>query len=356
MKMTPALMIVGGLMVFWTSVFVAVLLPALTMQEAPNQGNIWRGAATPEESWTADERAGHKLYVSNGCSYCHSMYYRTIDWEFGLDRMSERSDYVGMEPIILGTERTGPDLSQEGGLHPDDWQKAHFANPRNTRPESLMPSWEFLGQDDIRQLTRFVQSAGLKNADARVKRQDEWKALAVKAYYSGPNGTADVDKNVEWLHSWVPQVWREMPNPYPATTAELLRGETIYQGYCINCHGPVGDGAGTAKPFLAPPPLNFTVLKRHLVNNKYIGGIFYYQVMNGITGTAMPFFKTELESEKIWAVSNYLASKFVDYSDSTLEPRGIPAANEPPWTNPYQPPPASLVYSASQPATREARP
>ena len=29
--------------------------------------------------------------------------------------------------------------------------------------------------------------------------------------------------------------------------------------------------------------------------------------MNGITGTAMPYFKRDLESEKIWDVSNYVA-------------------------------------------------
>ncbi|HBD10316.1 MAG TPA: cytochrome-c oxidase, partial [Syntrophobacteraceae bacterium] len=41
------------------------------------------------------------------------------------------------------------DLSQEGGEHPDDWHLAHFINPRFVRPESIMPSWEFLGTTDI---------------------------------------------------------------------------------------------------------------------------------------------------------------------------------------------------------------
>jgi cytochrome c oxidase cbb3-type subunit II len=345
MRMTPALMIVGGLMVFWTSVFVAVFLPALTMQELPTDN--WRGDVTPGDSWTADERAGHKVYVSNGCSYCHSMFYRNIDWEQDLDRIAQRGDYVGMAPIILGTERTGPDLSQQGGLHPDNWHDAHFRNPRYTRPMSLMPSWEFLGDTQIRQVTAFIQASGLKNADERVARQKHWKQEAMQAYYSGPDGAPDVDKNVVWLHSQVPQVWREMPNPYAATDAELQRGEVVYQRYCIGCHGPVGDGAGPAKPYLDPPPLNFTVLPRHLVNNKYIGGIFYYQVMNGITGTAMPYFKAELESAKIWAVSNYLAVKFLGYADSTLEPRGIPISNEPQWQNNFLPPPPSLIYRAA---------
>ncbi len=74
------------------------------------------------------------------------------------------------------------------------------------------------------------------------------------------------------------------------------------------------------------------------MDGKYIGGIFYYQIMNGITGTAMPYFKRELESEKIWDVSNYVAVTFLGYTDATIEPRGIPAAYEPEWKNTYRPP------------------
>jgi mono/diheme cytochrome c family protein len=226
----------------------------------------------------------------------------------------------------------GPDLAQEGGEHPDDWHKAHFANPRNTRPVSLMPSWEFLGSNKIAALTAFVQAQGGKLADMREKRQEHWKQLALEAERAG------VDKNVEWLHSNVPAVWREMPNPYPATDADLERGQKVYQQFCINCHGPVGDGQGPAVKYLDPAPLNFTTLRRHLVQNKYIGGIFYYQIMNGITGTGMPYFKRELESEKIWDVSNYIAVRFLGYTDAELEPRGIPASYEPEWTNRYKAP------------------
>ena len=51
--------------------------------------------------------------------------------------------------------------------------------------------------------------------------------------------------------------------------------------------------------------------------------------MNGITGTAMPYFKRELESEKIWDVGNYVAVNFIGETDAGAEPKGI-AADEPP--------------------------
>ncbi len=323
MKMTPALIVIGSLLVFWASAFVAVLLPAMTTQNMPSE--IWRQPA-------ADEEAGHLLYVRNGCSYCHSLFVRTLDWDLGAERIAQGGDYAHVTPAILGTERTGPDLSQEGGEHPDDWHTAHFINPRFTRPVSLMPSWEFLGKDSLRKLTAYVQSLGGRLADERVARQQRWKPPAVAAYEAG------TDRNVAWLHDNVPPPWRAMPNPYPATPPALQRGRKIYQQFCINCHSPIGDGQGSAAPHLNPAPFNFTSLRGRLVEGRYLGGILYYQIMNGITGTAMPYFKRELESEKIWDVSNYVAVTFVGYTDAGIPPRGIEAAYESLWKNPYKPP------------------
>jgi len=325
MKMTPAVVVIGSLLVFWTCVFLVVALPSLTMDEKPPEGSSWR-------AWSAAEAAGHDLYVRNGCSYCHSQYVRVSDWDAGAGRVAERWDYYSYNPAILGTERTGPDLSQQAGEHPDDWHVAHFTNPRFTRPMSLMPSWEFLGREDIESLIRYMQSLGGRDGDYRFARQKQWKEPAVHAHKGTP------PENIAWLHDHVPPVWRPMPNPYPAEPANLERGKKTFQQFCINCHGPMGDGKGPAEKHLDPPPLDFTTLRGHLVEGKYIGGIFYYQIMNGITGTAMPYFKRELESEKIWDVSNYVAVTFLGYTDAGLEPRGIPAAYEPVWKNTYPPP------------------
>jgi mono/diheme cytochrome c family protein len=214
-------------------------------------------------------------------------------------------------------------LAQQGGEHPDDWHVAHLVSPRFTRPQSLMPRFEFLGQENIRLLIAYLQGMGGRDADQRVQRQQEWKARAVAAYNAG------ADENVKWLHDNVPEGWRPLPTPYPATEPSLQRGAKVYQDFCIGCHGPVGDGQGPAAPYLNPPPLNFTTLRRNLVDGKYIGGILYYQIMNGITGTAMPYFKHELESAKIWDVSNFIAANFIGFDDSNTEPAGIDASYEP---------------------------
>jgi cytochrome c oxidase cbb3-type subunit 2 len=312
MKMTPLAVVIGSLLILTTIVFVVVVLPyANTNKTEPS--DIFRQRSDIEA-------AGRRIYLSNGCVYCHSQSIRTIDWGLGAERIAQAGDYIADYPILLGSQRTGPDISQDGGEHPDDWHMAHFINPRFTRPLSIMPAWKWLGQTGINQLTAYVQSLGLKNADQRVARQKFWKAEAIKAYESGP------DANVRWLSENIPQGWRNIVNPYPTSEAGLARGQKIYQDFCLGCHGPVGDGMGPGQPEIYPPPLNFTILK----NREISGGILYYQIMNGITGTAMPYFKRELESEKIWDVGNYVAVYFINSSDANTEPRGIDAAYEPP--------------------------
>jgi cbb3-type cytochrome c oxidase subunit II len=308
--MTPTVILVGILALLAAITATVVYWPYVKRDMIPS--DIFRQRAAVEE-------AGRKIYLKNGCVYCHSQSIRGIDWSHGADRIAQAGDYVADEPIALGSQRTGVDLSQEGGEHPDDWHIAHFINPRYTRPSSIMPPFEWMGMDRLDTLTQYIQSLGLKNADRRMTRQRLWKAESIKAYEAGP------DANAKWLSDIVPAGWHEIPNPYPTSDASLQRGQKIYQNFCIGCHGPVGDGMGPAQPWIYPPPLNFTILKDRGIS----GGMLYYQIMNGITGTAMPYFKRDLESQKIWEVGDYVAVYFINQSDANTEPRGIDSAWEP---------------------------
>jgi cbb3-type cytochrome c oxidase subunit II len=308
--MTPAVILFGVLALLGSIALIMVYWPYAQQDTTPSE--IFRAR-------NAEEAAGRHIYIQNGCVYCHSQAIRPFDWDLGSERIAQAGDYVADEPIQLGSQRTGVDLSQEGGEHPDDWHHAHFVNPRFTRPSSVMPPFEWLGMERIRALTRYVQSLGFLQADRRMERQHYWKQESIAAYEAGP------DANVRWLAQHVPEGWHRVPNPYPTTAAGLQRGQRTYQYFCIGCHGPVGDGMGPAQPWIYPPPLNFTILKGRAIS----GGILYYQIMNGITGTAMPYFKRDLESQKIWEVGDYVAYYFINQSDANQEPKGIDAAWEP---------------------------
>ena len=309
MKMSLDVLLIGSLAVFAAVVSVVVILPGMTITDKPS--DIYRPRTDLENS----ER---KIFIANGCTYCHSMAVRNLDWTADALRIAQAGDYIDDQPHLLGSERTGPDLQLEGGLHPDDWHVAHFFNPRHTRPDSIMPQFAFLAPNELRALVAFAQSLGLKLADERTRRQRAWRQQSIAAFEAG------TDANVQWVTEHVPAGWRALPNPYPTTPEGLARGRRTYDSFCVGCHSEVGDGMGPAAVRLNPPPLNFTTLREREIS----GGILYYQIMNGITGTAMPFFKHELESEKIWEVGNYVAVTFIGKSDAGQNTGAIPAAFE----------------------------
>lgn len=345
MKMTEKVFAYGSLAIVISAAFSVSILPALTFKIGPSD------IARPR---TLLEEQGRLVYMENGCSYCHTQYIRPQDWGHGAVRVAQAGDYYYDKPQLLGSERTGPDLSQEGGLRTDDWQLAHLMNPRYTRPASLMPQFNFLTPTETKALIAYLQSLGGKMADARVARQNEHRKLMQEAFAKSP------DENFAYVHSLVPEQWRTMPNPYGVTSESIARGKFVYQQSCIGCHGNFGDGEGVAAKYLDPKPANFNALRRIGAS----GGLLYYQIMNGITGTAMPSFKRELESEKIWDVSNYIAHEFIGHDDGNTEPRGVDEIQEPvdPLTKPpllpkdhTVPPPTSPALMPDQQASQRAQ-
>lgn len=333
MAMSPRSVSLGIAILAASTALAVLFLPAITAPMTPS--DIWRPR-------TALEDEGRVIYIRNGCIGCHSQYIRPSDWDYTQMRVSQAGDYIADRPHLLGSERTGPDLSQEGGMHPDDWQLAHFTDPRFVRPVSIMPDFAFLKPHQMTALIAYVQSLGYKMADQRMARQRYWKKQLETAFEKG------LDYNADYLADHVPPTWMALPNPYPPTTSALARGQFVYQQECIYCHGEVGDGNGPAAEYLNPKPFNFTLLKRH----RWSGGMLYYQIMNGITGSAMPFFKEDLESAKIWDVSNYIAVEFIGKNidsnapdngiDAALEVARAPGLSQPPYLGPI-PPPVPLV-------------
>src|SRR4051812_21811017 len=161
MLITPWIAGAGGLLAFFAVVFVVVWLPIHTFD--PPASNDWAPLSDQAVK-------GRNLFVSNGCFVCHSGYTRPQDVRESLyflyPKVSQPGDFYGSDqsPNVFGTERTGPDLSQEGGWHPDDWQRAHFYNPRYVDPRSLMPQMHSLFSDkQVDQLVAFVEERSGKS-------------------------------------------------------------------------------------------------------------------------------------------------------------------------------------------------
>ncbi len=92
------------------------------------------------------ELSGRDIFIREGCYLCHSQMIRTLKDEverYGHYSLAAESMYD--HPFQWGSKRTGPDLARVGGKYSDEWHAAHLTNPRSVVPESVMPTYGFLG-------------------------------------------------------------------------------------------------------------------------------------------------------------------------------------------------------------------
>jgi cytochrome c oxidase cbb3-type subunit 2 len=93
----------------------------------------------------AAQARGREIYVGEGCSYCHTQQVRPLAQDSVWGRASVAGDYTYATPQLLGTERTGPDLSNIGVRQPSAvWHSIHFYEPRALVTGSIMPAYPWL--------------------------------------------------------------------------------------------------------------------------------------------------------------------------------------------------------------------
>jgi cbb3-type cytochrome oxidase cytochrome c subunit len=317
MLITPLVAGLGGLVAFFTVVAIVVWLPIHTFDPPPSAD--W----APLSSQAV---AGRNLFAQNGCYVCHSGYSRPQDVRHALyflyPKVSQPGDFWGSDqsPNLLGTERTGPDLSQEAGWHPDDWQRAHFYDPRYVDPLSLMPQMKSLFSDkQVEQLVSFVEMRSGKSGLLRYAGQlySKHVVLTNQGFKPAPTGFqgahatiqegADVPVPTGQLEeapnlSQIDRSYWLSGNPLPVTEGNLLRGKEIFLERCVGCHGPNGDGKGPGAKFMAPPPADFTSADDACCGGDTGPGDFYYRILRGWPGTGMENFGERLSVDDIWRV------------------------------------------------------
>ncbi|MFO7724114.1 MAG: cbb3-type cytochrome c oxidase subunit II [Oceanipulchritudo sp.] len=113
------------------------------------QGENAEGVTANPQPYVGEAQRGKLVYQEMGCLYCHSQQVRRegfgADFERGWgNRQSVARDYIETDRVMLGTMRTGPDLSNVGLRYSELWQYQHLYNPQITSPGSTMPPYAFL--------------------------------------------------------------------------------------------------------------------------------------------------------------------------------------------------------------------
>lgn len=102
------------------------------------------------EPYSALRLAGRDVYVREGCYNCHSQMVRSLHEEtLRYGPYSVAGEFVYDHPFQWGSKRTGPDLARVGGRYSDEWHRLHLINPRDLVPESNMPGYPWLAEQDL---------------------------------------------------------------------------------------------------------------------------------------------------------------------------------------------------------------
>ena len=245
----------GALFAFLT--YIVVIMPAFSNQynNLPLPGAV---------ALSGDAKAGKLIYIAEGCVGCHSQQVRNVDMDkmFG-SRPGMPSDYanIGRTSIwqntatLMGTERTGPDLTDVGNRQASrDWNLMHLYQPRSVVPQSIMPSYKWLfeikANPSKTDVVVSVPPEFLNGAIGKVVATKE--ALQLVAYIQSlkqtplPVGT----QPLQFLYKKIPA-----KTDATANSGSSVDGKALYAANCMSCHQENGEGLKGAFPPLKGSPV-----------------------------------------------------------------------------------------------------
>ena len=101
----------------------------------------------------------------------------------------------------------------------------------------------------------------------------------------------------------VPAQYASLTNPIASDALSLERGQTVYQTYCIACHGESGMGDGIAGQALDPKPAPIAQSSQMMSD-----GYLFWRISEGGAhfSTAMPTWEGTLDEQTRWDLINYM--------------------------------------------------
>jgi cytochrome c oxidase cbb3-type subunit II len=265
------------------------------------------------------EAKGLAIYIAEGCPYCHTQQVRPLSVDKPFGRPSAPGDYARlglqdtwrMTPALLGTERTGPDLSNLAGRQPSDiWNYIHLYNPRAVVKDSVMQAYPWL----------FAVKTGPAPDDI---------VIPVPRDYAPKQGKVIAAQQAKDLVAYLLSL-KQIPIPggaasgarEPTTTAPRaasVEGGAIYSLHCASCHGPNGEGVpGVFPPMKDDPVVTDKDPARHIRIVLYgLAG----ETISGVRYTAsMPAHANELSDTQIAAVINHERSSWGNSAPTITSP------------------------------------
>jgi cytochrome c oxidase cbb3-type subunit 2 len=275
---------------------IVTIFPALWVQDH----NIPLPGSRP---LTDQEQRGLNVYVAEGCLYCHTQQVRPLAVDAPFGRPSAPGDYARlrpqdiwrMTPAVLGTERTGPDLSNAASRQPSDiWQFIHLYNPRAVVKDSVMQAYPWL-------------------FETKQHPSPEDIVVPVPQEYAPRNGKVVATQKAKDLVAYLLSL-KQVPvaeisasgqaPPSPAGGAETGRGAQVYASHCASCHQPNGEGVPGAFPPMEGDPVTTDKDPTRHIEIVLFG--LKATAISGVNYTApMPAQAEMLSDSEIAAVINY---------------------------------------------------
>jgi len=259
---------------------------------------------------TASEERGLGVYVAEGCLYCHTQQIRPLetDLPYG-SRPSAPGDYARLKPLdfwrftpsTLGTERTGPDLSDIGNRQPSEaWHYIHLYNPRAVVKESIMQAYPwFFESREFPTKSDVVVTLPPEYAPEKGKVVAKEEAKDLVAYLlslkqipiKGIKDSLDETKDLA------------------LSGDKVDKGNQLYNIQCASCHQANGQGVpGVFPPLVDDPVLNDPDPTEHI--NTVLNGL-KGKIINGVNyASAMPPHRELLSDKEIAMIVNYEREKW----------------------------------------------
>lgn len=281
MKMSPRMIVIGGLAVVLTVVAFVVFLPAVVFKPTPALGT---------RPYSALEQQGRDLYISNGCMYCHSQFTRPGD--VTPSKPSVAGQYAYDNPHQLGTLRTGPDLANIGLKRGDQWEIDHLLSPRSLMPNSVMPDFSYLSHDQAAAIVAYLNTLG--------NHETASTDLMIPEAYQGPAFAQ---------------------NKFPMTAENFAKGREVYARKCLTCHGCAGKGDGPYAMINNARPASLRDDKYKNLPENYD----FWRISEGVPGTIMPVWKQSLSEDERWLVAGFVRKAFMDMNPDYNDEGDLPA-------------------------------